>query len=103
MNGSQEFVQRRGIVGCLHMAGWLVAVGPVVELATLFLCLGPVRIVAAQDNLIFRNSIPKRMKIDRREHAEETVFRARPVSFAGREVILDKRQHPAVEFGGLGV
>lgn len=56
MNSSYEFVQRKGIVGRLHMAGALIAVGLVVELATLFwihpvsmtlfLCLGAVLVLA---------------------------------------------------------
>ena len=56
MNSSQEFVQRKGMVGRLHMAGGLIAAGLVVELATLFwihpvsmtlfLCLGAVLVLA---------------------------------------------------------
>lgn len=56
MNGSQEFVQRKGMVGRLYIAGGLIAAGLVVELATLFwihpvsmtlfLCLGAVLVLA---------------------------------------------------------
>ncbi len=172
MNGSHRSGGRTGFAGRLYIAGLLIAVGLVVELATLFwthpvsmtlfLCLGAVLVLAGMaiflwsvvsgradargprrcygipaslslgipDRMTFlvhlakantanswsrsamtvvelsmlftRVGIPERMKIDRREHAVETVLDARPVSLAGREVFFDERQQPAVEFGGLG-
>lgn len=56
MNSLRRSTARKGLEGRLHTAGWLIAVGLVVELATLFwihpvsmtlfLCLGAVFVLA---------------------------------------------------------
>jgi len=56
MNSVRGSTARKGFAGRLHIAGWLIAVGLVVELATLFwihpvsmtlfLCLGAVLVLA---------------------------------------------------------